>query len=244
MAATIRDVADLAGTSVSAVSAVISVNRNHNIRVGIKTRARILEAAEQLGYRPNPLAKSLVTGKTGVLGLRCFPTRKPLQMETHSPQAIMSGVFEEVVRERYNVMLHTSVGNEWSLDDRNLQMDPRVDGMLFVIPPIRGGIIDRCRKARFPYVALVADVADADVYAVNADDLRGGRIAVEHLVKSGHRRIAHLVGDPKVATTELRRRGYLSAMEEAGIPFEEASDCGKPGFTLSNGPRSNVKGLP
>src|SRR5579862_2782721 len=110
MAATIRDVADLAGTSVSAVSAVISVNRNHNIRVGIKTRTRILEAAEQLGYRPNPLAKSLVTGKTGVLGL-VFPYAQAFTDGNPFSTTIMSGVFEEVVRARYNVMLHTSIGN-------------------------------------------------------------------------------------------------------------------------------------
>ena len=65
MPVTIRDVAERAGTSVAAVSAVISANRSHNIRIGHDTRERIQEAAGHLGYRPNPLAKSLVTGKSG-----------------------------------------------------------------------------------------------------------------------------------------------------------------------------------
>jgi LacI family transcriptional regulator len=221
MPITIRDVANLAGTSVAAVSAVISANQNHNIRIGLKTRTRILEAAEQRGYKPNPLAKSLVTGKTGVLGL-VFPYAQAFTDGNPFSTGIMSGVFEEVIRARYNVMLHTAIGNDWMSADENIQMDPTVDGLLLVIPPLHGVLIDRCRRAGFPYVAMVAATDDPDIFAVNADELSGGRIATEHLVQSGHRRIAHLVGDPKVASSEPRRRGYLAALATADLPIDAA----------------------
>lgn len=221
MPITIRDVANLAGTSVAAVSAVISENRNHNIRIGHKTRTRILEAAEQLGYKPNPLAKSLVTGKTGVLGL-VFPYAQAFTDGNPFSTGIMSGVFEEVIRARYNIMLHTAVGNDWMRADENIQMDPRVDGLLLVIPPLHGGLLERCHRTGFPYVAMVAMTDDPDIFVVNADELAGGRIATEHLVQIGHRRIAHLAGDPKVASSEPRRCGYLAALAAAGLPIDEA----------------------
>ncbi|HLK61334.1 MAG TPA: LacI family DNA-binding transcriptional regulator [Chthonomonadaceae bacterium] len=220
MPVTIRDVAERAGTSVAAVSAVISVNRSHNIRIGHKTRARILEAAEQLGYKPNPLAKSLVTGKTGVLGL-AFPYSRAFADNNPFTSCIMSGVFEEAVRERYNVMLHTAIGNDWNSADENALIDPRVDGLLLVIPAPNSPVIARCRQLHVPYVALVYAADDPDVFAVNAEEFVGGQIATEHLLSCGHRRIAHLVGNPAVATTEPRKCGYLAALEAAGVPVDE-----------------------
>lgn len=216
MAATIRDVAKLAGTSVSAVSAVISGNRRHNIRVGPQTRARILAAAEQLGYTPNPLAKSLATGKTGILGL-VFPYSRAFTDGNPFSTQVISGVFEEVIRERFNIMLHTAIGDDWTAVDENALLDPRVDGLLLVIPAPHSPVIARCRQTGFPYVALVYQPDSPDVYAVNADEFAGGRLATEHLLQSGHRRIAHLIGHPQIASTEPRRRGYLAALEAAGL---------------------------
>src|SRR5690349_14601329 len=107
MAATIRDVAKKAGTSVGSVSVVLSGSRRHNIRVGPATRERIYAAAAELGYSPNPIAQSLVTRKTGVLGL-VFPYSSAFIDRNPFCTQVMSGVFEEVVRERYNLMLHTA----------------------------------------------------------------------------------------------------------------------------------------
>ncbi|MCS6830084.1 MAG: LacI family transcriptional regulator, partial [bacterium] len=91
MAVTIRDVARLAGTSVSAVSAVLNNTAGQRIRVSEATRQRILEAAKQLGYAPNPLARSLVTGRTGVLGL-VFPYSRAFIDRNPFSDQIMSGV--------------------------------------------------------------------------------------------------------------------------------------------------------
>src|SRR5579884_3246357 len=107
MPATIRDVAKLAGTSVGAVSVVLSGKQRHNIRVGVATRERIRAAAAQLEYTPNPIAQTLVTRKTGVLGL-VFPYTHAFIDRNPFCTQIMAGIFEEVVRERYNLMLHTA----------------------------------------------------------------------------------------------------------------------------------------
>jgi len=218
MPVTIRDVANQAGTSVAAVSAVVSGSPNQNIRVGRKTRERILTAAAELGYRPNPLAKGLVTGKSGMIGL-VFPYSRAFTDGNPFAALIMSGVFEEVIREQYNVMLHTAIGEDWSSADEKDLLDPRVDGLLLVIPGPHSPSIARCRQAGFPYVALVYAPDDLEVFAVNADEVAGGRLATEHLLQIGHRKIAHLMGDPKIATSEPRKCGYLEAMEAAGAPI-------------------------
>jgi len=216
MAATLRDVARQAGTSVAAVSAVLNSSGQNNIRVGQATRERILAVASALGYAPNPLARSLVTGKTGVLGL-VFPYMGAYMDRNPFCIQVMSGVFEEVVRRRYNLMLPTAIGEDWNTVDANMLLDPRVDGLILVIPVPGSPVIARCQQERFPYVALVYEPLAEDVYAVNADDFTGGRIATEHLISLGHRRIAHLIGRPGVASTEPRKRGYLAALEAAGL---------------------------
>lgn len=214
--ATIRDVARLAGASTAAVSAVLNGSGQHNIRVGQATRARIVAAAAELGYTPNRLAQSLVTGRTGVLGLvfpysGAYTERNPFFMQ------IVPGIFDEVVEQKYNIMLHTAIGENWNETDPNALIDPRVAGLLLVLPEPNSAVIARCRERRFPCVALVYEPDSEEVCAVNADDFQGGLLATEHLLRLGHRRIAHLVGRPGVFSTEARKRGYLAALEEAGV---------------------------
>jgi len=219
MAVTIRDVAKLAGTSVSAVSAVLNNTAGRHIRVSEATRQRILQAAQQLGYAPNPLARSLVTGRTGVLGL-VFPYSRAFIDRNPFSDQIMSGVFEEVVNEGYNLMLHTAVGNDWNAADEKMLIDPRVDGLILVLPNPNSSVIARCEQVRFPAVAVVYATENRQVCTINADDLHGGYLATRHLIELGHTRIAHLAGDPKVSTAEPRLQGYLKALREANLPVQ------------------------
>jgi len=221
MPATIRDVAKLAGTSVSAVSAVLNGRKRHNIRVGEETRKRIHTAAAQLRYVPNPLAQSLVTRKTGVLGL-VFPFSSAFTDRNPFCSDVMTGIFAAMVRAKYDILLHTAIGEDWNEADEFALLDPRVDGLILVLPTPGSAILARCHREGFPCVALVHKPQSEDIYAVNADDLMGGRIATEHLIGLGHRRIAHLAGNARIATTEPRRQGYLSALEAGGISAEEA----------------------
>src|SRR5262249_24480690 len=123
--ATLRDVAKRAGTSIASVSAVLNTNGRHNIRGSQATRQRIYEAAAELHYTANPLAQSLVTRKTGVLGL-VFPYSSAFTDRNPFCTHVMSGIFEEVVRERYNLMLHTAIGDDWNQAEENALIDPRV----------------------------------------------------------------------------------------------------------------------
>jgi LacI family transcriptional regulator len=234
-AATIRDVAKLAGTSVAAASAVINGTGSTRIRVGAATRQRIERAATELRYTTNYLARGLATGKTGVVGL-VFPYTNAFVGHDPFSHQIMAGVVSAVSHARQNLLLHTSLGDEWSWNAGGGEelLDGRTDGLLLVLPEPHSRVIARCRREGFPYVALVYAPDDADVYAVNADDVAGGRLATEHLIGLGHRRIAHLAGSPTIATSAERSAGYRAALEAAGIEFR-AELMPDAGFTKAEG---------
>jgi LacI family transcriptional regulator len=215
LASTIRDVARLANASVAAVSATISGTRSTKIRVGAETRERILAAAAQLAYVPNRVAQSLALRKTGVLGL-VFPYSHAFVDHNPFCTQIMSGVMEAAVQARYNLMLHTAVGDNWNATDEAALIDPRVDGLLLVLPNPCSQVVARCRREGFPCVSIAYTSYEDEDYAVNADEYRGGRMAAEHLLELGHRRIAHIEGFGEVATSAPRREGYLAALAAAG----------------------------
>jgi LacI family transcriptional regulator len=216
MPATIRDVAREAGTSVAAVSAALSAAPRHNIRVSEATKARIREAATRLGFTPNPLAQSLVTRKTGTLGL-VFPYSGAFVDRNPFCSQVMSGVFEEVVREKYNLMLHTAIGDDWNAAETSALIDPRVDGLLLVVPAPDSPVVAHCIAQGFPCVTVVYDGRSASVPSVNADERAGGRLAAEHLIRLRHRRIAHLAGGPEIASSRPRQDGFLAVLEEAAV---------------------------
>lgn len=219
MAITIRDVAKLAGTSVSAVSATLNGKGNTTIRVGPDTRSRIIAAASQLGYVSNAIAKSLATGRTGVLGVTlpyadAFVDQNPFCM------TIMRGIMSAAISRHQNVMLYTAT--EGMPDSKVAMMiDSRVDGLVLVMPGENSPILTKLQHRNIPFVSILTKPA-AGVWTVNSNDYEGAKIATEHLIELGHRRIVHLVGEPGVITTIPRTLGFNDAISNAGISGTES----------------------
>lgn len=214
--ATLRDVANLANTSPAAVSATLNGTAAGKVRVGQATRQRILDAAKQLGYTPNLVAQSLALKRTGVLGF-VFPYSHAFVDRNPFCTQIMAGVFEAAVDTQCNLMLHTALGDDWNAADDSALIDARVDGLLLILPTQNSPVVARCRRERFPFVAVCYQPSSNEDFTVNADDFAGGRLAAAHLLGLGHRRIAHLVGDLFVATAAPRLAGYRAAMQASGI---------------------------
>lgn len=219
MAITIRDVAKLAGTSVSAVSATLNGNGNTTIRVGSETRARIIAAASQLGYVSNAIAKSLATGRTGVIGVTlpyadAFVDQNPFCM------TIMRGIMSEAIARHQNVMLYTAT--EGMPDSKVAMMiDSRVDGVVLVMPAENSPVLTKLQHRNIPFVSILSKPV-AGRWTVNSNDYEGAKLATRHLIELGHRRIVHLVGEPGVVTTIPRTLGFRDAVQEAGISESEA----------------------
>ncbi len=207
---TIADVAKHAGVGLGTVSRVL----NGSPQVRDATRAKVEAAIEALGYRPNPLARSLSLGRGHTVGVI-------VPFFTHaSAVERLRGVVSALTGSAYDLVLF-NVASPFHPDEpfHALTGPHRADGLLVMSLPAPAHDIERLVKARVP-VVLVDSRADG-VTVVLTDDHTGGRLATEHLVALGHRRIAFIGDDPGNAfgftATAHREEGYRAVLREHGI---------------------------
>ncbi|PZQ95836.1 MAG: LacI family transcriptional regulator [Cereibacter sphaeroides] len=206
--ATIKDVAEAAQVSATAVSR----HFNQRIVLPAETAARIEKAAENLGYRPNVAARRLSLGCSESLGMVISDIAYPLFA------AVASAAEAECTRQGYTLLIFNS-RNELRKEIAFLQRieDAQVDGVLFMTnhsgQPEMAQVINRVRNV----VLLDEDVPGANVSRLFARSREGARMAVEHLVAEGHRRIAYVGGERDLLSTNERLLGYRDALAAAGI---------------------------
>jgi LacI family transcriptional regulator len=209
---TLKELAARAGVHPSTISRV--VNNDPVLRVSAETRARIEALLEETDYRPDVVARSLRLRQTFVLAMIIPDITNPLFAN------IFMGI-EAVAGERgYSVILANTGGSAQRerAHLRSLQAR-RVDGMILASVSLGDPSVTWMREQGIRHVLVNRYSGPRDPF-VGADDHAGGMIATRHLVALGHRRIAHLAGSPGVSTAVQRRRGYMAALEEAGIAPE------------------------
>jgi DNA-binding LacI/PurR family transcriptional regulator len=203
---TIRDVAERAGVSKSLVSLVM----RGSTQVSPERRQAVLRAADELNYRPNAVAQSLVQKRTFVIGVVLSDLHNPYFVE------IVDGIEQEAIAAHYRALFNTgsrSAGQESVAVETLLQL--RTDGLILAGTVL--GTREILATARTAPVVLVARPSRwATVDSVTNDDRMGARLAVEHLVGLGHRHIAHIDGG-RGAGAASRRNGYTDAMRRAGL---------------------------
>ena len=211
------DIASKAGTSVAAVSVTLNGAKSKTLKVSPETRQRILDAAEELGYRRNPLAGALATGRSRIIGLM-LP--HAWAYADHDPfySLVTTGVTACTSRHGYNLMLYSAAAEDEGARAAKM-IDRMIGGLILVSPPPDTPLYRECERLGIPYVTILAG-RDSGKLTVNSADFEGGMLATRHLISLGHRRIAHLIGKPGVVTTEPRYLGYLEAHREAGIPAD------------------------
>ena len=185
---TIYDVARLAGVSTATVSRAL----NDTGEVAADKRLAIEAAVEQLGYRPNTIARSLVTRSTQTIALLLPDITNPFYAE------LVAGIHELTLERGYTMLLCTTDFDP-EQEERYLRLlrGKHVDGALvdgLVLPPER---IARFVEDGFPIVCLDRDVESPAVPLVQVDNRMGAGLATEHLLSLGHRRIAHIMGAPR-----------------------------------------------
>jgi len=201
------DVAKAAAVSHQTVSRVL--HGHPNVRPA--TRERVLAAIEELGYRPNLAARTLVTGRSNAIGL------VTLRTTLFGPVATLYAVEQAAWASGYSV----SVSSVSSIDRRSLSesvarlVQQAVSGMIIIAPIASSEPALDALPDDIPAVVVEA-TPDSDVAAVAVDQIAGARIATQHLLDLGHRTVAHISGPPD--WTEARRRveGWRSTLEQAG----------------------------
>jgi LacI family transcriptional regulator len=208
---TLIDVATLAGVDRSVVSRVINDDPNLNIRP--QTRQRVLDTIKKLDYRPNAAARSLRTARAFMFGLFIPDFANPVYAEIIKGAEIAAGNLG------YALMTASSAGVRLGLAHYiDLLAQGRVDGMLFAGDE-SGHDLEQFRALGLPWVLVNRRIEGSRRYII-LDDERGSRLAVEHLIALGHRRIAHIAGPETADTARRRRAGYASAMTNAGLPVD------------------------
>lgn len=204
---TILDVASLAGVSKSTVSNVVRGVSG----VSEATRLRVRSAIEELGYRPNVLARQLVQRRTSILGVVVGDLANPFFAE------MAKSVERHAAGRGYTAMFCNTEGDsESELAGVETLLQHRVAGIVFLAfsgdPRTRDVVLRR--EVPVVFVGCEADWADV----VSVDDSLGGRLATRHLILAGHRRIAYLsIPELEEESDRARRDGCSAALREAGL---------------------------
>lgn len=219
MAATIHDVARLAGVNPSTVSRVI----NGKASISEETKEKIYAAMQQLDYHPNSVARSLANGLSGAIGV---------VMDAQDANAFSNEYFsrslfaiEQVAQAMgYNVIIANSakraVGSA-SIED--LMLERKVDGLILPPSTVKPALLKKV--ADFPYVVLgQPDTAKQGASWVDVNNEQGAALAVEHLYAQGYARVAYLGGDENIGFVKRRLKGYRVALKTGSTQLAYPTD--------------------
>ena len=215
--ARLKDVAAAAGVSTAAVSRYL----NGSLALPPGTAARIDAAVARLGYAPDANARRLSLGRTEVLALIIPDIANPFFAR------LADAVQQAAEAEGFELLIGTT-RNHLAREVANLarMRRDRADGVIFVTNHADDGALARLIDAGSPTVLLDEDVAGTTVPKLFVDNRAGGRLAAEHLLAHGHRRLAILGGPPGLLSTAERHGGFHAAVADAGgeVVFEDFSD--------------------
>ena len=208
---TSAEVARRAGVSQSAVSRVFTPGAS----VSAKTTEKVRAAAEELGYRPNVLARSLITGRTRIIGLVVAYLENqfyPMALELLSRALQARG---------YHILVFMAENSTERVSQVMSELlDYQVDGIITASVAMSNDLTTRCDGAGIPVVMFNRGQDDARLSEVTSDNVNGARRAAEFLIKGGHKRIAHVMGWQGSSTGRDRAEGFKQAMQAAGLqPF-------------------------
>lgn len=212
---TISKVAERAGVSRTTVSHVL----NHADRVSQPLRERVLAAIEELGYKPNPQAQSLRTGRTNIVAILIPDILNPYFTE------LVKTLQTEIERSGMDTLVfNTDVpGGHPELHGREYLKQlsrKRVDGAIVADFALHG-MLDQIEKIDVPTV-FIGSLHGQSADSVALDDFGGGYLMGQHLVGAGHRRIAHVTGPRAFKESAARSAGFDKALADGGITIDPA----------------------
>jgi Transcriptional regulators len=205
---TIKDVASRAGVSVATVSKVI----NNRYGVAEETYQRVQAVIDELGYETSLVAQSLRSHQTNVIGILV------VDLEPFSTE-LLKGAAKGMHDTGFELVVYTASGlgkdtNGWERRYLSRISGTLTDGVILVAP----SVVDAPHTG--PLVAVDPHLGASHLPSVDADNLKGARMATEYLIGLGHRRIGFLAGRSDLESARLREQGYRDALADAGIPFD------------------------
>ena len=228
--ATLRDVA--AAARVHPATASRALNPETRILVSEDTARRVTAAAAKLGYRPNPVARSLRTRRSHTVGVLIPDLNNPLF------PPIVRGLEDKLAAAGYVALIGNTdadVNRERMLFE---QMRARhVDGFVLATATLKDKMLAEAAKAELPVVLMNRLAQDYAFPSVSVDNEQGSRMAVSHLARLGHRTVAHIAGPQEASTGVSRLRGFREGMAQAQLTVNEDLITYAKRYTVEEGAR-------
>lgn len=227
------DVAKLAGVSRTTVSFVLNEVPYSNIPE--ETQQRVKDAVEQLGYRPNAMARGLRSNKSHTIGFISDEI-----VTTPTSGQIIQGA-QDAAWEYQKLLLLVNTGGNPDIENRavELMLEHQVEGIIYATMYHHQVTVPELIH-EVPVVLADCFSQDRSLPSVVPDEVNGGRMATEILLNKGHRRIAFINNAEVIPATEGRLEGYRQALEAAGLPFDDSLVCAVPSNTFGGRQGANI----
>jgi LacI family repressor for deo operon, udp, cdd, tsx, nupC, and nupG len=215
MRVSIKDIAEAAGVSHSTVSRALS----DSPLVKAETKSHIQRLAQEMGYSPNAIARSLVTQQTHTVGIVVTTITDPFVAE------VVRGIEDTAQENGYSVILAGSAAEpERELAAVEMLRAKRVDSLIVTSSRVGALYLEHLERIGVPVVLVNNHNAQSGRYtfSVSVDNRHGGYLAVAHLIERGHHRIGYVSGPADHSDDAERLAGYRRALDEAGIPLNPA----------------------
>lgn len=213
---TSAQVAKRAGVSQSAVSRVFTPGAS----ASRKTAAKVRQAAADLGYRPNSLARAMVSGRSRIIGLVVA------YLENHFYPEALERLSNALQAKGYHVLVFMASNSAENIDSVVEEiLDYQVDGIIAASVAMSSELCARCHAAGVPMVLFNRWQTGAQMSAVTSDNISGGRKVAEFLLEGGHRKIGYIAGWEGASTQRDREAGFTERLADAGLQLH-ARDVG------------------
>lgn len=201
------EVAARAGVSQSAVSRVFTPGAS----ASRKTIEKVRRAAEELGYRPNSLARAMVSGKSRIIGLIVA------YLDNYFYPEALEKLSNALQEKGYHVLIFMASQTAGDIDNVVQEiLDYQVDGIIAASVALSSDLSKRCREAGVPMVLFNRSQDDKRMSAVTSNNLLGGRKVAEFLLAGDHQRIAYVAGWEGASTQRDREAGFVDGLAAAG----------------------------
>ncbi|CAG9623236.1 LacI family DNA-binding transcriptional regulator [Sutcliffiella rhizosphaerae] len=203
------DVARLAGVSQASVSRAFSKNSS----ISLKKKKLILEAAEQLGYQPNAIARGLITNQSGIIGIVMRNIQNPFYPE------VLDKFYAKLAEKGYKVMFINSHNNEISDDEVSHLIEYSVEGAIITDTLLTSSTVQKFTRNGIKVVLFNRYDNDSISNAVVCDNVTAGKRIGDYLLEKGHKNPAFISGPMNTSTTVDRLKGFEEALAVHGINF-------------------------
>ena len=215
---TIKDVAREANVAPSTVSRVLKDSPH----ISLKTKRRVREIMDRMGYTPNFQAQSLAGKSTQAIGV-IMPDTAYQAFKNPFFSVVLRGISRSANEQKYGLYLSTSYTEEGIYEEVvSMVQGKRVDGLILLYSRKNDQVIEFLKKVNFPFTVIGRPlVHEKSITYVDNDNITVTKNVTKYLIKLGHKQIAFIGGNENFAVTIDRLKGYKEALEESGLPFCE-----------------------